>query len=351
VKAGIDLARYRFVMRVSRITLGIGARVPSHGTAVWTALLCAGALALACTHEGGPPSDAAEAAARRGDVSALLDPTVDRAEIARRDLFYGVGGKAQAPPVDRPFSYRKRDESGMSSNIEAVDANGVRWDAKLGDEARTEVVASRLLWAVGYHQPPVYYVPRWTISDGPEPGAQEPARFRPETPAWKRQGEWKWQDNPFVDTRELHGLIVMMVLMNSWDLKTSNNAIYPPRPGTSTPQYVVKDLGETFGHSVRIFLGGNDDAEAFGQEGFVREVEGDRVRFHYDELILNAGVTRDVTVEDVRWICERLSALSDRQWEDAFRAGGYEAAEAAPFIARMKEKVAEGLALRAESTR
>jgi hypothetical protein len=50
-------------------------------------------------------------------------------------------------------------------------------------------------------------------------------------------------------------------------------------------------------------------------------------------------------VGDVLWTCQRLAQLSDRQWRDAFRAAGYRDEEAAPFIARLREKVQEGLAL------
>ena len=59
-----------------------------------------------------------------------------------------------------------------------ADADGRRWSVKLGPEAQTEVVTSRVLWAIGYHQPPTYYVPSWQLSGGP--GGQQPAaRFRP----------------------------------------------------------------------------------------------------------------------------------------------------------------------------
>ncbi len=34
------------------------------------------------------------------------------------------------------------------------------------------------------------------------------------------------RDDPFEDTREWNGLRVMMALMNNWDLKDENNAIY-----------------------------------------------------------------------------------------------------------------------------
>jgi hypothetical protein len=44
----------------------------------------------------------------------------------------------------------------------------------------------------------------------------------------------------------------------------------------------------------------------------------------------------------VRWTCERLNALSDAQWRDAFRAAHYEEAVAARFIRKLREKVQAG---------
>ena len=54
-----------------------------------------------------------------------------------------------------------------------------------------------------------------------------------------------------------------------------------------------------------------------------------------------------ITPEDVEWICSRLQALTDAQWQDAFRAGGYAPELADRFISRFKQKIAEGLALSA----
>jgi hypothetical protein len=56
-------------------------------------------------------------------------------------------------------------------------------------------------------------------------------------------------------------------------------------------------------------------------------------------------LVEDLEPADVRWICERLSALTDAQWHDAFRAGGYAPALAERFVRRMKQKIKEGLAL------
>ena len=52
-----------------------------------------------------------------------------------------------------------------------------------------------------------------------------------------------------------------------------------------------------------------------------KRINEDAVEFDYK------GIYRDVistvTPQHVRWACDRLSKLSDRQWDDAFRGGGY----------------------------
>jgi len=59
----------------------------------------------------------------------------------------------------------------------------------------------------------------------------------------------------------------------------------------------------------------------------------------------NASVSHQLTAEDIRWTCARLSRFSNRQWHDAFRAARYDPAVAARFIHRLQEKVQMGLML------
>ena len=40
-----------------------------------------------------------------------------------------------------------------------------------------------------------------------------------------------------------------------------------------------------------------------------------------------------------------LNRVTDRQWRDAFRAGGFEASLARRYVARIKARAAEGLAM------
>lgn len=86
------------------------------------------------------------------------------------------------------------------------------------------------------------------------------------------------------------------------------------------------------------------DIEAFEVTPFIKEVAADSVRFQVAGR--HAPLFENITQADVRWICSWLNRLTDRQWQDAFRAGGFDAPTAERFIRRLKQKVAEGLALK-----
>jgi len=88
-------------------------------------------------------------------VSQLAELRVDPGP-SPRDLFWGVGGKRYAPPADAVYRLLAKDETGFSVSFDVTSPDGTGWSAKIGPEAQTEVVVSRILWGLGYHQPPVY---------------------------------------------------------------------------------------------------------------------------------------------------------------------------------------------------
>lgn len=266
-------------------------------------------------------------------------------DLASRDLFWGPWGEKHAPRAEGRFAFRSRKSTGFSRGFEVEDERGVKWSAKVGDEAQSEVVASRLMWAMGYHQPPVYYVEHWTLSGKTGwAGPQAPARFRSKTKDLEEKGDWDWHHAPFTGTQPWRGALVMMLLLNNSDLKPSQNDLYElkeRRDGVAR-WYVVRDLGLSLGETGALYPKRNDIAK-FEKEPFVVKQEGQRLYFGYSgrwkELF------EGLTPADVRWTCERLGRLSPRQWEDAFRAGGYTPELAARFIRRFHEKIEQGLAL------
>ena len=103
------------------------------------------------------------------------------------------------------------------------------------------------------------------------------------------------------------------------------------------------DLGAALGRSAWLNFGSKDDSVAFGREPFVLRVEGNRVRFGFKGGWMEPYLHSSVTPAQLRWVCGLLARLSQKQWLDAFRAGGYSEAEAQPFIRRLKEKIDEGM--------
>jgi hypothetical protein len=282
------------------------------------------------------------------------------ADLRKRDLFYGVGGRDRAPNPRARFEYKSEDRRGASRGYKVRDDGGAEWDVKLGEEAEPEVVVSRLLWAIGYHQPAIYYVPAgWSVTGAPgwlemAAGEQNGARFRLDAPGWDTVDQWSWYDNPFVGTRAFKGLVVANLMLANWDYKASNNRVYEVKPpiGDASRIFVVQDLGASLGmerpnllHKIRLraLRGTKNRIEDFERTGFVRGVRGDRVELDYRGM--DPGLFENISPADVRWVCRLFARLTDRQLDDAFRAAGYQEELRGRYIRKIKEKVAQGAAL------
>lgn len=313
-----------------------------------TALCVSAVLALAASGCAKLPRKMRSTATAPLTPAQLAELWVEPHDIASRDLFHGPGGAALAPAPGSRFQFLKKDTKGFSWGWDVKDANGMEWAVKYGPEAHSEVVASRLVWAIGFHQPPTYFVERWELEGGPEPGAKPPSRFRPDLPGRRRAGEWSWRENQFVDTQPYRGLLVMMRILNNWDLLDRNTAIYELDTELEGARrwYVVIDTGASLGRT-RIVpdSGTRNDVEDFERQGFIKGVDADGY-VKFDDLgRWHRELFGKLTPADVKWTCERLDRLTPQQWSDAFRAAGYEEAVAARFIRRIREKVAAGLAL------
>jgi hypothetical protein len=89
--------------------------------------------------------------------------------------------------------------------------------------------------------------------------------------------------------------------------------------------------------------GSKNDLPGFEESGFIDGVEDGYVKFSYSGP--NKPLLARITPGHVRWTAALMSRLSDKQWHDAFRAGGYSQEDAARYTAKFKEKIATGLAL------
>ena len=192
--------------------------------------------------------------------------------VDRLDLAGGPGGAGGAPKA--PFTFIEEDTGGTNPKIKVRDARGVEWGVKWGEEVNSEVFASRLAWAVGYFVEPSYFVAKGTINGvtgldrakkyvGPD-GMFFAARFERKDKGVTKLGDeqsWRWDQNPFVGSKELNGLKVMMMLVSNWDSKDQRDAgrgsntklfVINTRSGTET-RYVVSDWGGTMGKWGGIF--------------------------------------------------------------------------------------------------
>jgi hypothetical protein len=240
------------------------------------------------------------------------------------------------------YSFVKPKTHGNSPGLTVKDPDGVEWSVKGGNEGHVEVTLSRVLSAVGYHQPPVYYLPAFPLDRGDWVEHAPGGRFRPKRQGLKDDGSWSWQQNPFVGSKPYQGLLVILMMFNSSDLKNSNNTMYElkqPREG-ATRWFVVRDIGTALGETGRL-APHEKKADAFEHDDFITSVKDGFAVFDYhgwhQELL-----RRRITPADVRWASQLVGRLTDRQWADAFRAGGFPEPEAQRYIAKLKEKIAFG---------
>ncbi len=316
---------------------GLYTPFPSAFVAVVTA-----ALVVACQPGMTSAGQSAAASANMPMAELWVEPEPDR------DLYWGVGGKRLAPDPAARYTVIEIKRGGFSRGYTVTDPAHREWSVKFPPEAAPEVAASRLLWGIGYHQPPVYYLAEWHAKEATSPNPQLPARFReskPDLHGLDAEGTWSYYDNPFVGTPPLNGLLVLQAMLGNSDLKDEQNARYvleKPYEGARR-WYVARDLGQSFGRT-GLLDPPRGDIEVFEQTPFIKRVENGYVRFEYN------GRHRDlfarITPADVRWICKRLAALDDRQLRDAFRAAGYPDVIGARFVRRLEQKIAEGLALK-----
>lgn len=296
----------------------------------------------------------------------------DPADIASRNLLDGPGGKEHEPHP--PFTFEKEDMEGSNPKFDVRDQDGVKWKVKLGAEAKPEVVATRLLWAIGYFANEDYFVPDFRANGmpahlqrgnsfvGPD-GSIKNVRLKRNPEGEKKIGSWEWRHNPFTGLRELNGLRVMMAVINNWDLKDDNNAVYEEKGSANGegPQriYLVSDLGASFGTTNFIASDkGKGNLESYVHSKFIRKGEDGGKYVDFDDpkrpaffVMFNAPeylnrvnlewIGRHIPKVDARWVGQLLGRLSTDQIRDAFRAAQYTPEEVEAFTTAVQLRITE----------
>ncbi|HLK18699.1 MAG TPA: hypothetical protein VKT81_07075 [Bryobacteraceae bacterium] len=334
-----------------------------------TSLLLLAAVSVGLADESGKKSEAtAKLNAEIRDSSQVVfwrDP----ADIATRNLFYGQGGESHQP--HGIFTFQEEDLDGTNPKLVVRDEDGTKWKVKMGTEARPETVASRFLWAVGYYANEDYFVHSISVEKLPvhlhrgqkyvsDDGAIQDVRMKRYLKGEKKIGEWSWENGPFAGTRELNGLRTLMAVMNNWDLKDVNNAIYQEkdRSGNLMQVYTVSDLGASFGTAgiARTHEISKGNVKSYSHSKFIRRVDGDTVDFESPgrATILDIAdpkefsrrahlewIGRNIPRADAKWMGQLLARLSPEQIRDAFRAAAYSPEEVEEFARVIESRIAE----------
>ena len=337
----------------------------------------------------GTPEEAQEAVAQRhhrraGDAEkaeskqdanrpvakdALTNPVLwhEPGDIASKDLFWGHGGQQHRPRP--PFTFVREDLQGSSPKFDCRDANGKKWRVKLGVEARPEVTASRLLWAVGYFVNDDYVLPRAEIrglkmhrhSSQQRGTAVIDARFARKPGGLERIGTWRWRDNPFFGTREFNGLRVMMAVINNWDLKDSNNAVQEARDHQQQV-FLVSDVGASFGANAIDVPTSSSKGNPHRYEHSKFITRSDGVMADFATPAAPAGmlvkaplvgaiayarrseldwIGHNIPVPDAHWMGTLLGQLSHQQLVDAFRAGNFPPDQIERYVSVLEDRIRE----------
>jgi hypothetical protein len=292
---------------------------------------------------------------------------MDPGDIPSHNLYYGPGGKEDMPQL--PVKFLEEDTVGVSPKFDVRDQAEKKWKAKLGEEAQPEIVATRLLWAVGYITNENYFFPQLKVEDMPKhlhrgqnfvggDGDLIQVRLQRHPGEGKKVGNWSWRKNPFKGTREFNGLRIMMALISNWDLKDDNNAIYQDEHNPETKLYEVSDVGSSFGMSGKSYTDSlsKNNLPAYRRSKFVSKVKNDYIDlnfpthppfFYIFHLPLFIGklrthwVGKHIPRADAKWIGSLLAQLTPEQIRDAFRAAGYSPEQVEGYTSAVQARIAQ----------
>jgi hypothetical protein len=310
-------------------------------------------------------------------VTLAAEPVVGRsatlwrgdADLDSRDLLFGPGGR-NGMPAAGPFEFVKESKGGSNAKFLGRDSQGTMWQIKVGQEAKPETVAARIVWAAGYAADEDYYLERVPLANVPNDLSERLQRYITSDSILKggrferlRTGDkgefkhWSWKDNQFEGTREYNGLRALMALINNWDLKDVNNTIYVDAH-SGEQVYALSDLGATFGATT--LAAGKEHSrghlKTYEKSKFIIKKTPEYVDFAtpgapsvfevfnlpmFITRIKMRSIGRGVSRADARWLGTVLARLSPKQIRDAFRSGGYTEEEVERFARVIETRISE----------
>jgi hypothetical protein len=252
----------------------------------------------------------------------------------------GPGGEELAPHP--PFQFVKEKAGGTNPKVEVRDAAGEIWTAKFGSEVHSDTFGARFLSALGYAAEPTFFIADGSITgihdlkrakhyiskDGSFRNASFKLHLRGSGPD-TGNASWSWVDNPFLGSRELGGLKIVVMLTSNWDVKDardgegSNNGIIHPRSSSDSSWFAVTDWGASLGKSGGFFQRDRWDWNGYRVQTprFVRLAPNGNVDWGFKGKH-GEDITRGVGVEDIRWLLPYLSRITDEDLQAGLKASG-----------------------------
>jgi hypothetical protein len=294
---------------------------------------------------------------------------VDPGDIRSRNLYWGPGGKEHQ--AELPVEFEKEDRHGTSPKFDVRDSGGKKWGAKLGLEAKPEIAAARLLWAVGYGANENYFFPELEVKNMPlslhrgngllgKGGHIPNVRLQRPPHGYKKDEKWNWRHNDFYGTREFNGLRVMMGLIGNWDLKDDNNAVLKSETGDGPKIYEVTDVGTSMGTPGKSYTDkvSKGNLKVYRRTRLIKHDHGDHIdlnfpkrppiaelfefewAFFFHQLNMR-WIGEHIPRKDAKWIGSLLAQLSAEQISDAFRAANYSQAEIEAYTESVRSRIKE----------
>jgi hypothetical protein len=319
-----------------------------------TALLIAAILALVFS----PAATAQKQKAPKKSGAPVL--WADPGAVERLDFVAGAGGHANFPTP--PFTFIEENLSGSNPKVRVSDAKGNRWNVKFGSEVNAETFATRMAWAAGYFVEPDYFVPSGKIQNVGKleraknsiksDGSFTEARFElHREKGVKKLGDeqsWSWVQNPFLGTKELNGLKVIVMLVSNWDNKDvrdikrgSNTAIFITMTENGVEnRYLITDWGGSMGKWGGYFGREKWDCKGFHRQtkDFVKGVKNNEVEFGYSGQH-SSDFKSGIRVSDVKWLTEYIGRVTDDQLRAGLQASGATPEEVTCFTQSIRERI------------
>jgi hypothetical protein len=281
----------------------------------------------------------------------------DPGRIESLNFTTGPGGRGNIPRP--PFTFKKEDEGGSNPKIDVKDSAGRDWGVKWGSEVHSEVFASRIAWAAGYYVEPTYFIKSGKILGASNlnrakkyiksDGSFADARFELKEKGLiklKDEQSWRWDQNPFLGTKQLNGIKIIMMLTSNWDSKDqrdtkrgSNTAIFHHKASREL-RYVFTDWGGSMGKWGNYFSREKWDCDGFSDQNskFIRGVRNNFVEFGYSGQRTN-DIRDEIRVSDVRWLLKYIGRISDAQIRAGLFASGATQEEVKCFNIAIRERI------------